>query len=419
MTWASPLFARCAGWVINLSSDRVLGFRSQAGRWLLQRGAPIVLVQTVIFLGFVAFGFEALYGLQYELFEGRLEGIASRAESQFKDVAAERWQEQGQDLAEAMDLSVDIFPLDEDELPEDVYATVDALPVLQAAVVTDYDLVYLRLPDNWVVELEPGVISFGVNYLVELCLFLALLLGTLAALLACDVAMKRSLERRFDQRLTDQRDLLHGVAHELRSPMARLNFALEMLPELGDSESASLKASMHKSLKDLDGMVAELLQYARLQGAPVLSVASPLSLKEVVDTALEAVSDIYPQIRFQSDLPETFTCSGDFALLVRVFTNVLRNAGRYAKGHCAIHGQQQGEHVILYVDDDGDGIPPGKRERIFEPFTRLDPSRSRDSGGVGLGLAIVQSILRMHRGTVSADESPSGGARFVIVLPTA
>ena len=106
-------------------------------------------------------------------------------------------------------------------------------------------------------------------------------------------------------------------------------------------------------------------------------------------------------------------------MLRRVLDNLLTNAGRYATNQVRVSCRELDEHIIITVEDDGPGIPPDDRERIFEPFVRLDASRSRHSGGFGLGLSIAQRIAGWHGGSLRADASPLGGAKLYLELPTA
>jgi signal transduction histidine kinase len=98
-------------------------------------------------------------------------------------------------------------------------------------------------------------------------------------------------------------------------------------------------------------------------------------------------------------------------------SNLIANAGRYAKSQIVVSLEKKDNACMIHVDDDGPGIAEADRKRIFEPFVRLDASRDRDTGGSGLGLAIVQRIVTMHRGTVWTETSPLGGARFTLGWP--
>ena len=111
---------------------------------------------------------------------------------------------------------------------------------------------------------------------------------------------------------------------------------------------------------------------------------------------------------------------GDPSQLGRVVSNLLENAARHATSSVTIE-LSEGSHgtATLVVADDGPGVPAADRERVFEPFTRLDEARTTSSGGVGLGLAIVHDIVEAHEGTVSIADRVGGGAAFVVTLPTA
>ena len=108
---------------------------------------------------------------------------------------------------------------------------------------------------------------------------------------------------------------------------------------------------------------------------------------------------------------------GDPVLMAQVVRNLVSNAVRHARAQVHVSLREIGPAAELIVDDDGGGVPPEERERIFERFVRLDEARTRDSGGSGLGLAIVAKIVHSFGGTVTVAESPAGGARFTATLP--
>ncbi|SFD00082.1 sensor histidine kinase [Pseudoalteromonas denitrificans] len=220
-----------------------------------------------------------------------------------------------------------------------------------------------------------------------------------------------------ETRLILQRDLLHGVAHEFRSPMARIQFALEMLEDTPESEQGSLRKSMHDSLADLDKLVKELLYYARIKDTESAIQNEDINLNELCLSAIGQVEHFYNQMLFEFQSREEIYFKGDKNLVKRMLINLLRNAGRFASSKCKIQILSNNFNVVILIQDDGVGIPPGKTDRIFEPFTRLDPSRSRDSGGCGLGLAIVASIINKHKGNIRVIEGELGGACFKISLP--
>lgn len=219
------------------------------------------------------------------------------------------------------------------------------------------------------------------------------------------------------ERLILQRDLLHGVAHEFRSPMARIQFALDMLEETPEKEHGRLQQSMHTALEDLDKLVKELLYYAKLKDSEAIISLEIVNLHDICINAIAEVTDFYPDVTFKLTADEAVYAEGNAKLLKRLMINLLRNAGRFASSQCNIALSITNNDITITVEDDGMGIPPGKSSRIFEPFTRLDASRSRDSGGCGLGLAIVLSIVKKHHGTIDLVEGKLSGACFIIFIP--
>ena len=117
------------------------------------------------------------------------------------------------------------------------------------------------------------------------------------------------------------------------------------------------------------------------------------------------------------DATEHLSCCCDAEAIARILDNLVRNATRYAKREIEVQIALNGAQVQLSVNDDGPGIPKESWQSIFDPFVRLDKSRDRKSGGIGLGLAIVKRYIELHKGTVCIEESPAGGARFVLCWP--
>ncbi|MBM3070928.1 two-component system sensor histidine kinase RstB [Enterobacter sp. RHBSTW-00994] len=214
--------------------------------------------------------------------------------------------------------------------------------------------------------------------------------------------------------IASKKQLIDGIAHELRTPLVRLRYRLEMSDNLTEAESLAL----NRDIGQLEGLIEELLTYARLdrpQNELNLSTPNlPVWLKNHIDD----VQSVNPQ---RTLLLETVT-SGDYGaldmrLMERVLDNLVNNAMRYSQTTLRIGLQLEGNQARLSVEDDGPGIAPDEREKVFEPFVRLDPSRDRATGGCGLGLAIVYSIAQAMGGTVRCEESTLGGARFCFSWP--
>jgi two-component system OmpR family sensor kinase len=217
--------------------------------------------------------------------------------------------------------------------------------------------------------------------------------------------------------IISQRDLLHGIAHEVRSPLARMEFAIELLQTAGEQEQAELSLKLDKYLKEIDELVRELLRYSRLQHHESEIRLTKTTIGSVIGAGVDKVIDIYPTIQFSLENKGDVTMHCDNHLMIIAMANILRNAGRFARTTCVINWLEIDNNVVITIEDDGAGLPPGKVQQIFEPFTRLDPSRTRDSGGHGLGLAIVQAIIHRHNGLVEVSDGELGGAKFQLTIP--
>ncbi|KQM52369.1 MULTISPECIES: ATP-binding protein [Pseudomonas] len=223
--------------------------------------------------------------------------------------------------------------------------------------------------------------------------------------------------------LNQQRDLLNAVSHELRTPLTRLDFGLalalsEDLPQASRERLQSLVAH----IRELDELVLELLSYSRLQNPAQLPERVDVVLDEFIDSVLGSVDDELENPEIVIDVALDCTVerfSLDPRLTARALQNLLRNATRYCDRRIQVGVKVCADGCEICVDDDGIGIPVEQRERIFEPFYRLDRSRDRATGGFGLGLAISRRAMEAQGGTLTALASPLGGARFRVWLPSA
>ncbi len=220
---------------------------------------------------------------------------------------------------------------------------------------------------------------------------------------------------RIEALLVTQKNLLHSVSHELRTPIARLEFALELLDaKAGDPALRRRIAAMEGDVRELNDLVNELLGMARLDSEQALRC-------ETVDVAglLEGAAAALPpgaQALAVAAGQDLGTVEADPRLLGRALSNLLRNAQKYAAASIRLSAAREGGRLLIAVEDDGPGIPEEERDRIFEPFYRLDRSRDRATGGFGLGLSIARKAVLLHGGSLTVEDSALGGARFVIAL---
>jgi two-component system OmpR family sensor kinase len=221
---------------------------------------------------------------------------------------------------------------------------------------------------------------------------------------------------RIEALLVSQKQLLHSVSHELRTPIARLEFALELLDAKANDPALRKRiADMAGDLLELNSLVNELLGMARLDSerAPHRET---VDLAELLRTVEATLPPGRPLLAIDC-APDAGTIEADPRLLGRALSNLLRNAQKYAASTIRMTARREAGRVTIAVEDDGPGIPVEERERIFEPFYRLDRSRDRATGGFGLGLSSARKGVLLHGGTLQVATAPSGGARFVVVLP--
>ena len=229
------------------------------------------------------------------------------------------------------------------------------------------------------------------------------------------------MAERIQRLIATQKELSSAISHELRTPIARMRFALEMLSEADDcTDRQRLMQMMDVDLDELDSLIDSSLTYARFErDQPELQLSS-VELLPWIEDEVDSMRILGGAIQIAVDnsgLPVGQRVELDQKSMPYAVTNLLRNAIKYAKSKIVISAEVVGDRICLHVDDDGIGIPPEERKRVFYAFTRLDRSRDRATGGYGLGLAIVRLVLEQHGGSATVEESPLGGARFTLSWP--
>lgn len=224
------------------------------------------------------------------------------------------------------------------------------------------------------------------------------------------------------QRLIEaQRELMRAVSHELRTPVARIRFGTEMLAEEDDYNHRMHQVDMiDKDIEALNTLIDEIMTYAKLeQGTPSLDF-DEIALFDVLDQVAVETEALKTQKEIELVAPPLYVkVDAERRYLHRVVQNLVGNAVRYCDNKVRITGGIHSDGMaFVCVEDDGAGIPEQDRQRVFEAFARLDDSRTRASGGYGLGLSIVSRIAYWFGGEIKVDESPTlGGARFIMTWP--
>ena len=233
------------------------------------------------------------------------------------------------------------------------------------------------------------------------------------------VSYNRMLER-LSEAFEIQRQFTANAAHELRTPLALMQVQLDLYHSNGHPDNDADTVQMIKMVTEqndrLNKMVKTLLDMSELQ---TVGRDDEIILDALVDEVLEDLEPLAEgkNIRLIGKCKD-ITMVGSDILIYRLVYNLVENAIKYnhSGGQVTVTADRKEKHVYLSVEDTGAGIPEELKERVFEPFFRVDKSRSRELGGVGLGLALVREIVRVHDGNITVKSNPSGGTIFEVVL---
>lgn len=220
-----------------------------------------------------------------------------------------------------------------------------------------------------------------------------------------------------------QREMIHAVSHELRTPVARIRFGVQMIEGCHDTKTLQKQLDgIDGDIQELDELIDEILTYARLeQGGPVFALREE-SVTAIVRQVVNEQQLVRPELTIESDIDEESErwrlSDVEPRYIHRAIQNLVGNAGRYAANRVRARCRFDEDNCRIDVEDDGPGIPESDWEKVFTAFARLDDSRTRTSGGYGLGLSIVRRILYWHGGQAFVTRSEDlGGAKFSLVWP--
>ena len=211
-------------------------------------------------------------------------------------------------------------------------------------------------------------------------------------------------------RLDSERTLLlAGVSHDIRTPLARLRLAVEMLP---DNDCASLKTGMIEDIADMDNIIHQFLDFVRgVEGEPTKMMDINNLLTALQDRQARAGRDLILH------LSSTYFIPLRPLAMQRLLDNLVGNAYAYSKGIVEVSSKITAEKIIISVLDNGPGIPVEHAQRLLRPFERMDSARTKNEGGSGLGLAICNRIAKLHRGSLELVNRPTGGLEARLTLP--
>ena len=233
------------------------------------------------------------------------------------------------------------------------------------------------------------------------------------------VSYNKMLERLSDA-FEIQRQFTANAAHELRTPLSLMQVQLDLYHSTQHPGSDADTVQMIKMLTEqndrLGKMVKTLLDMSELQ---TVGRDEKIILNDLVDEVLEDLEPLAQEKNIKLiGKCKNITMIGSDILIYRLVYNLVENAIKYnhSDGQVTVNAYKKQKHIYLSVEDTGSGIPKELRERVFEPFFRVDKSRSRELGGVGLGLALVHEIVRVHDGSISIKSNPAGGTIFEVIF---
>lgn len=214
------------------------------------------------------------------------------------------------------------------------------------------------------------------------------------------------MKERIQRQISERTQMLAGVSHDLRTPLTRMKLQATMLPD--PQEQKDLLADIDEMEKMLDGY----LSFVSGEGG---EKAAFVDMNELILSVLNKFRNQNAMIRYKTN-DQVSAIQGREQALKRAMTNIIGNAFKYGKT-VSVDLESNNRKMEIVVDDDGPGIPADKREEVFKAFYRLDESRNKETGGVGLGLSIAKDVITSHGGTIELLDSPIGGLRVLISIP--
>lgn len=214
------------------------------------------------------------------------------------------------------------------------------------------------------------------------------------------------MKERINRQISERTQMLAGVSHDLRTPLTRMKLHSSMMPDGQD------KTDFLNDISEMEKMLDGYLAFVSGEGG---ETASFVDMNEMILSILNKFRNTQALIRYSTN-DQVSAIQGREQALKRALTNVISNAFRYGKT-IAVKLESNNNKLEVTIDDDGPGIPEDKREEVFKAFVRLEESRNKETGGVGLGLSIAKDVITSHGGRIELFDSPMGGLRVLVSIP--
>ena len=214
------------------------------------------------------------------------------------------------------------------------------------------------------------------------------------------------MKERIQRQISERTQMLAGVSHDLRTPLTRMKLMASMMKESQD------KADLLQDIEEMEKMLDGYLSFVRGEGG---EQSDFVDVNEMILSIINKFRNKDVLIRYSTN-DEVSAIQGREQALKRALTNIISNAFRYGKT-IAVKLDSNGKKLSINIEDDGPGIPEDKREDVFKAFYRLEESRNKETGGVGLGLAIAKDVITSHGGTIELGDSELGGLKVSIAIP--
>ncbi len=220
------------------------------------------------------------------------------------------------------------------------------------------------------------------------------------------------MKERIQRQISERTQMLAGVSHDLRTPLTRMKLQLAMLPDQTGGESGLDKQEFLQDVNEMEKMLEGYLSFVSGEGG---EPSTFVDMNEMILSILNKFRNSQALIRYSTN-DQVSAIQGREQSLKRALTNVIGNAFNYGST-VAVSLESNNNKLEVTIDDDGPGIPADKREEVFKAFYRIEGSRNKETGGVGLGLSIAKDVIVSHGGKIELLDSPIGGLRVLISIP--